>query len=340
MHTKATGPGEILKWLVKSPEGPGQLAPLEGGVTVQPFTQMDVSADLLRAFSTHLPGGEDRIVAGCGETLGRVVEHAQASWPGLEVPVPTFVRYLAERIPPEGDVREALAGIHAADLYLACACARQVPGAIERFENHFAKTVDAFIRGVHGMAAGADEIRQLLRQKLFVDEGAAGGERAKIERYSGKGKLSSWVGVTVQRTALNLARSDSARREIDLDTLSDAIPSGANPELDYLKARYRAEFRAAFQRAVAELTQRERVILRHHYVNGLSQERIAQLYQNNQATVSRWIASARESIRRSAERELRAKLNASASDIQSIAALIRSQFDISLARCLGTGTGG
>ena len=45
-------------------------------------------------------------------------------------------------------------------------------------------------------------------------------------------------------------------------------------------------------------------------------------------------SGARESIRRTAERELRKRLNTSVSEIQSIAALIRSQFDLSLARYL------
>jgi RNA polymerase sigma-70 factor (ECF subfamily) len=269
------------------------------------------------------------------ETLLRVIDHARARWPGLDVPAETFVSYLAERIPADGDVTEHLAALHTAVLYLACACARHVPGAIERFESQYAKTVDAFIRSVQGAATSSDEIRQLMRQKLFVD--SEGGPK-KIERYSGRGKLSSWVGVTVQRAALNMIRRDDSRQESSIDALSEAMPSGANPELDYLKARYRVEFRAAFQKAVAELTQRERVVLRHHYVNGLSQERIARLYQINQASVSRWIANARESIRRSAERELRTRLQASASEIHSIAALIKSQFDLSLARCLEAST--
>lgn len=286
--------------------------------------------DLLRTFVTALPEGAGRVSDGCGDTLGRLVEHARATWPRLDVPPEAFVAYMAERLRADDDVGEQLAKLHVTDLYLACACARRIPGAVETFEAHFSGTVEAFIRSVHGAAAASDDIRQSLRQKLFVDEAGA----PKIERYSGRGKLSSWVGVTVQRIALNTVRRDNGRTATDVDALSDAMPAGANPELDYLKARYRAEFRAAFQQAVAELTQRERIVLRHHYVNGLSQERIARLYRINQASVSRWIANARESIRRSAERELRRRLDANASEIQSIAALIKSQFEMSLARCL------
>lgn len=280
------------------------------------------------AFASHLPAATGPMPT--GEALGRLVAHARSTWPGVDLPTPMFLRHLAERVPAGDDVSESLAKLHVADLYLACACAHRVPGAIERFESHVSHSLDAFLRGISGAAASIDDIRQTLRQKLFVP---ADNDAPKIERYSGKGKLTSWVGVTVQRAALNLLRHDS-KHESPADALSDAIPAGANPELDYLKARYRAEFRAAFQNAVAELSQRERVILRHHYVNGLSQDRIARLYKINQASVSRCISGARDSIRKSAERELRKKLAVEASELQSIAALIRSQFDISLARCL------
>jgi len=289
---------------------------------------------LLEEFVAHLPEEAVRSPeadAALGGTLRRVIDHARETWPDLAIPSAVFAAYLGARIPAGKSPVETLATLHVTDLYLACACANDVPGAVEQFDRQFAGTVEAFVRSVPGASSRLDDLQQALRTKLFVD---APDEPKKIAQYTGRGKLSSWIGVTVQRTALNLVRSDNARKETGLDDFSEAIPSGANPELDYLKARYRAEFREAFQQAVSELSQRERVVLRHHYVNGLSQERIARLYQANQATVSRWIASARESIRRTAERELRKRLNTSVSEIQSIAALIRSQFDLSLARYL------
>lgn len=293
-----------------------------------------VPEPLLEEFVAHLPEAATRSPetdAALAGTLGRVLEHARETWPGLAVSPAVFAAYLGARIPAGKSAVDTLGALHVTDLFLACACANDVPGAVEQFDRHLAGTVEAFVRGVPGASSRLDDLQQALRTKLFVD---APDEPKKIVQYTGRGKLSSWIGVTVQRTALNLVRSDNARKETVLDDFSEAIPSGANPELDYLKARYRAEFREAFQQAVSELSQRERVVLRHHYVNGLSQERIARLYQANQATVSRWIASARESIRRAAERELRKRLNTSVSEIQSIAALIRSQFDLSLARYL------
>lgn len=165
------------------------------------------------------------------------------------------------------------------------------------------------------------------------------GGNKKISTYSGRGKLSSWVGVTVQRIGLSMKRRERAHPEDATESLGEAMPAGTNPELDYLKTRYRTEFQAALQSAIAQLTERERLVLRYHFVKGMSQPRIAALYGVNQSAVSRWIASAKESIRRSAEKELREKLRASSSELHSIAELIRSQFDMSLSSCLGGSDG-
>lgn len=174
-------------------------------------------------------------------------------------------------------------------------------------------------------------MRQLLRQKLFVVE--ADGAAPRIAGYSGRGQLSSWVGVAAQRTGLSLLRGERKHAHVD-DALADALPVGSDPELDYLRTRYRADFRKAFQEAIASLTQRERMILRLHLVSGLSHEKIGAFYQVNQSTASRWIAKAREAIAREAERLLRERLNLNTSEFCSLAQLVGSQLDLSLSRWL------
>lgn len=287
---------------------------------------------LTQAFVARLPSAVMQ-TAGWEDALEKVVAHGKASWPDLDLSSTTFAGYVAERVPAGTDLVEALSSFHSADLFLACACAHDVSGAVRAFDSHLAPTVAAFIRQLGAAQPFADEIRQTLLQRLFVP-GANNSKR--ISSYSGRGKLSSWVGVTVQRIGLTMKRRESAHPEDATEALGEAMPAGTNPELDYLKARYRAEFREAFQNAVAQLTERERLVLRYHFVKGLNQQRIAAMYGVNQSAVSRWIASAKESIRRSAEKELREKLRASTAELQSIAELIRSQFDMGLSSCLGT----
>jgi RNA polymerase sigma-70 factor, ECF subfamily len=267
-----------------------------------------------------------------GVALARLWEAGRAAWPGLDLDAPRFARHLAERIPLDRDIERALNEVHFADLYLACACTHGLKGAIERFEASYASVITAFIRRVDGSESFADEVRQIVRYKLFVAENGA--SPPKIATYSGRGSLASWVGVAAQRTGISLARSTTARAETDDEPLAEALPPGVDPDLDYLKKRYQTEFREAFQAALAALTQRERVILRLHYVTGMSHQKIASLYKVHQATVTRWIAKAGDTIASEAQRHLRERLSANTSEFHSLAQLVVSEIDLSLVRLL------
>ena len=284
-------------------------------------------------FLAHLDGGQAGrpLPEDLDEILGRLVKAGCLAWPDLPVSALLFVRHLAERFTAVDEIARALSDVHAADLYLACACTLRVKGAIDRFEAAHFGLIGAFLHQLDSSAAFADEVRQLLRQKLFVVE--ADGAAPRIAGYSGRGQLSSWVGVAAQRTGLSLLRGERKHAHVD-DALADALPVGSDPELDYLRTRYRADFRKAFQEAIASLTQRERMILRLHLVSGLSHEKIGAFYQVNQSTASRWIAKAREAIAREAERLLRERLNLNTSEFCSLAQLVGSQLDLSLSRWL------
>src|SRR4051812_3535688 len=86
-----------------------------------------------RSFRAKLSGG-----AGGGlpddleERLRAMIELGRAAWPALRLDPEVFAGYVGEHIPrePDVDVAGVLREIRAADLYLACACAHCVPGAV------------------------------------------------------------------------------------------------------------------------------------------------------------------------------------------------------------------
>jgi RNA polymerase sigma-70 factor (ECF subfamily) len=177
-----------------------------------------------------------------------------------------------------------------------------------------------------------DEVRQELRHRLFVVEGDG---PPRIAGYSGRGPLSVWIGVAARSIALNLIRSRKGNAFAASDDDAGELPAGADPELDYLRLRYRDEFRQAFQEAIAELDQRDRMILRLCYVKGLSHDRIAVAYGVHQTTITRRISKAREALVERIQGSLRRRLDTSTVDLDSIARLLGSQLDLSLTRWLG-----
>jgi RNA polymerase sigma-70 factor (ECF subfamily) len=121
-----------------------------------------------------------------------------------------------------------------------------------------------------------------------------------------------------------------SRRELPHDpgTLGDA--AAIDPLLASLKQRYRDEFRGAFTDAAAQLTDRERTLLRYRFLDDLSIDEIGVLYRVHRTTVARWIAAIRESLFEATRAKLMQQLQITDSDVDSVLRLIDSQLDISI----------
>jgi RNA polymerase sigma-70 factor len=146
-------------------------------------------------------------------------ETARANWPNLSVPIEALDAYVRARVSADDEFAAALSRLNIPDLYLACACVSGVTGAIETFERMLMVRVPAFVRQVDKSSEFADEVCQLLRQKLFL----ASGNGPKIAQYSGQGTLLSWLRVAAVRTALNLREARHPERDEALDAATLAV---------------------------------------------------------------------------------------------------------------------
>lgn len=262
--------------------------------------------------------------------LAHCVSRGRAAWPALALDEAAFVAYVRARVPPE-----SLEAAHAEDLWLACACAQAVPGAVEAFD----RTHAADVRAVHAQARpprpALDDVEQALRAKLFV------GPPPKIADYAGLGPLRSWVRVVGARVLVDLARAPSqGARETPRggDDFFLAVPSpDGDPELEYLKRTYRTELRQAFEEAARALSPEERNVLREHYAHGLSIDEIAAAHGVHRATAARRIEGAREAVMRGTRQRLMQKLRLSRRELESVVRLIESQLHVTIDRVLRTG---
>ncbi len=273
----------------------------------------------LRAKIEQPDGLEQVLVAAC--------RTAREAWPGLALEPADFVAFVAERIPADQDPVAALDRLCLGDLYLACACARGVPGALAAFEAHVSATLSHALGRLRLAAAAAEEVRQALREQLFVARAAG---PPLILSYSGRGLLRAWLRIIAARTAGRML--DRGNREVLLtnSVLGGLAPSAGDPELEHLKATYRAEFAEAFGAALGSLTPRERNLLAQHYLDGLSIDEIGVIYSVHRATIARWIARARESLLKRTRASLMRQLKIDRSAYESIMRLIESQLPVSL----------
>jgi RNA polymerase sigma-70 factor, ECF subfamily len=215
------------------------------------------------------------------------------------------------------------------DLELARACAAAQPDAIAELERRFGPGIDTALRRLRLAPTEIGELRQSLREKLFVgSEGRAPG----IGTYEGRGPLAAWLRAVAVRAALSAKRAE--RRDVDGESKLDAAVSDDDPELAEVRRSYGAAFKQAFQDAFGELAPRERNVIRLVYGNGLAVEQVAALYKVHRVSVSRWLGDARDSLHRTTRALLRDRLGLAEPDLASVARLCLSDIDVSLERLM------
>jgi RNA polymerase sigma-70 factor (ECF subfamily) len=279
-------------------------------------------ATLFLARSSGAAGERDALEHALDEAIAR----GTTAWPGLAVTSEDFVTFLAERAPDLA----ALAALRAADLYLACGCVARDARALEAFDRRYLANVGEYVARVRRDASFVDDVRQELREKLFV--GSA--ERpARIVDYAGTGALESWVRVAAVRTALDILDRDKRHEPVE-EPPEDFLGATGDPELDYVKARYAAEFREAFRAALADLEAEERSMLRFHVLDGLDIGRIGALFGVSRATIGRRVVEVRNKLLDRTRERLGARLEANPSEVDSLIGALGSRLDLSLRRFL------
>src|SRR5687768_4667204 len=125
---------------------------------------------------------------------GRVRDAVERLWrrgrealPDVDLPLEAFAPCL-----DAGASGERVDALPAADLYLACACARGDGAAIARFERHHQPLFGRLAARARSLGVDGDELLQRLRVHLFT---GVQGRPPAISTYTGRGPLGGWVRV-------------------------------------------------------------------------------------------------------------------------------------------------
>jgi RNA polymerase sigma-70 factor (ECF subfamily) len=266
--------------------------------------------------------------------LTSLCTRGRAAHPDLAVSDEAFVAHLAKCGAPLDAGADAIC---AGDLYICCAALAGVPGAVDRLRNDHVSAIANHLRVIEMAASAIDDIEQRVWEALLVGRE----DRApRLRTYSGKGPLGVFLGIAAQRMAIDGFRRRSVERRTIDGLASDVDAISGDAELAFVKLRYRQGFNEAIRDALALLEDRHRMVLRLHVVDGISLDRIAQVYRVAQSTVSRWVAAARESIRAETCRLLGERMQLSEAEFDSLAALVVSQLDVSIRTGLVGKSGG
>jgi RNA polymerase sigma-70 factor, ECF subfamily len=255
---------------------------------------------------------------------------ARAQWPGFSWSAERFLRHLARHL-PEQHPGEMLRQLHAADLYLACACAEGERAALHAFEQHILQRVPSRLGALP--PATVDEVLQVLRARLLLGRGDT---PARIADYSGRGPLLAWVRIIATRVAAELV-SQQGRQEL-FDEPPEVLArmlAADDPERALLREDSRRVLMEALRQALSALPERERTLLRLHHLHGLTMDRLSAMYGESRSGVARRVAHARERLLALTQAELAGRLRLAGPELQSLLGLVRSRLDVNLHQLLG-----
>lgn len=259
---------------------------------------------------------------------------AREAWPDIGVPPDRFASELARRIGPHETGAATLAAVAAtrgSDVYLAIACCDRDARAIGRFDDLIGRELRQVAIKLRASPDQTAELQAELRRLLLVDDGP---RRAALRDYAGRGDLRSYLRVMATRAMIRAI--NRGRREVVVDDgeLFDRLLPQDDPELGFLRARYRETVDAAMRAALSGLDARSRALLRYQLIDGWSIDQVGKLYGVHRATAARWLSDAREALGELIRTELAARLQIAIGDVDSIVRLVQSRVDMSLERLL------
>jgi len=248
------------------------------------------------------------------------IERARAAWPELQVDIEQF----------EARLDAAADDEHAADLYLALACAGGDPAARHEAALLIQREVPTAVARTHPSGALTDDIVQRVVELVVV----GGTERQPaIAQYAGRGPLRAWVRIIALREARRLARARAETADVPVESLA-AVFAVEREVAEPLKVAMRASFKASFESALAALSAWDRELLRRHLLEGQSIDSLASRHKVHRATVARWLGRLRESLHDQTKDRMRDTLGLSPRAFASVMSLIGSRLDASFERVL------
>jgi len=258
-------------------------------------------------------------------SFASIVERGRREHADLDLDPAAFARFLSNAGQP--GAAEGVDGVLAEDLFLACACAVGAPGAAARFEALHGRTIERSVARVLLDRQVRDDAAQRTRHLLLV------GDAPKIATYRGRAPLGRWVSVVALRVAVSTGRAESAERRLR-DKMIAVTISGDDPESEAMVGESREKVEHAITEALGQLDHRDRLILRLHFVGGMSVRTLAGMLHLDHSTVVRRIRRVCEGLLNVIASSLQ-QAGIATSSLRSLVGLLESRLHISVSRLLG-----
>ena len=260
------------------------------------------------------------LVEGAGRLLSRAADSRSL---GTDALVPriraTVDKYLLKD--DEGaslqSIKEFIDGLQADDLCLIVACEHGQQTAWDDLVERFSTTVRSAARSASSNEDAAEDLAQSIWAELYGLRVRNDGKPAsKLAYYSGRGSLAGWLRAVVAQLAVDQHRKQSrlvqTEEDADFDRLARADEGmehflstrAVNPEQEISDKFAGVEMRKALSRAIRELSDEDRLLVRLYYFDGLKLREAGMVLGVHEATASRRLTKIHSEMRHAVEKIL------------------------------------
>lgn len=235
---------------------------------------------------------------------------------------------------------EFLSQLKASDLCLALACEKGSDVAWRDFETTHRSMMIAAARTLTKDQSEAEDLTQTVYGDLFGVRESGEQRASKLSHYSGRGSLGGWLRAVVYQTFIDRKRQTSRMEQVEdvneferLANQSDIkLTTGIARPDEALEAkdghRWRQMMEGAMSKAFGSLEARDRLLLNYYYFDELTLKEIGVVMNVHEATISRWLSKAQQTVRKITEENLRKMGLQRAQIAECLQLAARSEIDV------------
>jgi len=263
---------------------------------------------------------DELVLAGADALLARATNKRSLASPNISTRLRAVTEKYILKHDPDADgaaISSFLNGLHADDLLLVVACENGDQSAWTDLFEGYGTTVRSAARSASSNEAMADDLAQSIWAELhglkLREDGTPAG---KLGYYSGAGSLGGWLRAVVGQLAIDQHRKQAkvvqTEEDSDLDRLAlDGDVDGArafqttpSPEVLLTNNVASAAVEKALSRALAELEDEDRLLMKLYYFDGLRLREAGAVLGVHEATASRRLTRIHTEVRESVQTTL------------------------------------
>ena len=215
------------------------------------------------------------------------------------------------------EIGAMLGQLKASDLCLAIACEKGYDAAWSDFETAHRSMMIAAARTLTKDQGEAEDLTQTVYGDLYGVRESGEQRTSKLSHYSGRGSLGGWLRAVVYQTFIDRKRQTSRLEQVEETAEFERLANRSEIKLttsiarpdEALEARdghrWRKLVESAMAQAFAALEPRDRLLLNYYYFDELTLKEIGVVMTVHEATISRWLSKAQQTVRKKTEENLR-----------------------------------